>query len=56
MHMALCGDYITMRPSAKKVLLLVELLWGKGWEQEPGKVLCFLSRVILFHLASDEFS
>ena len=36
--MALCGDYITMRPSAKKVLLLVELLWGKGWEQEPGKV------------------
>ena len=50
--MALCGDYITMRPSAKKVLLLVELLWGKGWEQEPGKVLCFLSRVILFHLAS----
>ena len=39
--MALCGDYITMRPSAKKVLLLVELLWGKGWEQELEKCSVF---------------
>lgn len=30
---SLCCDYIAMRPSAKKVLLLAKLWWWKGWKQ-----------------------